>query len=80
MISIRSVTSARPAQSIFSRGVRGDTQHVDVAGTGLDHEEDVQAPQGRGAVDVEEVACQRRVCLGPQELTSIAGKRQFIRL
>jgi hypothetical protein len=41
---------------------------MDMAGAHLDHEEHVDAPQGNGAVDVEEIARQHRGSLRTQEL------------
>ena len=43
-------------------------EDVHVAGADLDHEEAVQAPQGHGAVYVEEVGCEHGRGLGMQEL------------
>jgi hypothetical protein len=54
----------RPRRVRVSR----DTQDVDVAGAYLQHEEDVQALQGEGAVDVEEVAREYGRGLRLQEL------------
>jgi len=48
-------------------GMGGDTQDVYPPGGVLDDEERVQTAQGEG-VEVEQVACEDRVRLGPQEL------------
>ena len=48
--------------------VRGHAQDMDMAGADLDHKEHIQAAQGHRAVDMKEVACQHRPCLGVQEL------------
>jgi hypothetical protein len=47
----------------------GGAKDVDVAGVDLDHEEHVDPPQRHGAVDVEEVACERGRRLSAQELS-----------
>jgi len=49
-------------------GVGGRSQNVDITATNLDREEHIDAPEGDGAVDVEEIARQHGRRLRAQEL------------